>query len=431
MPEPRSGETKDAFISRCMGDSESMKDFPETDQRFAFCNSKWEQVKKEADEIEKTHTGVMTGFFLPREVSEQIALKNGEAVEDLHLTVAFHGDKTELPEGSQEKMKNALLEFAKTAPVIKGKINGLGRFNPSENSGDKSVLFAIFDAPELPQFRQDLINKLQEAGIPTKKDHGFVPHITLAYFDKDFDLPNQNLNSHEMTFDKLTIAFGDQREEIQLSKTKSASTKALDIDEKQKEGVNKQMPQHISDEAKNALKGALKILRDFSDELPASVFNLLNQTLSGSSHDDSVDQNKNIHPDKRKKRKMNKEIIVEFIAKQEEQRLVTGIVLEPNTIDAHGDLVKEETIEKAAFDFMIKSRTIGKQHKNVIEDVKVVESFIAPLNYELNGQPIKKGSWIMTVKVMNDQIWQDVKKGSFTGFSIGGFGEKVPVEETV
>ena len=46
MPEPSPKETKKEFISRCMSDSESMKDFPRQDQRFAFCNSQWERKNK-------------------------------------------------------------------------------------------------------------------------------------------------------------------------------------------------------------------------------------------------------------------------------------------------------------------------------------------------------------------------------------------------
>lgn len=43
MPEPRQGETKQAFLDRCMADEEANDDFPESDQRFAFCNSQWER----------------------------------------------------------------------------------------------------------------------------------------------------------------------------------------------------------------------------------------------------------------------------------------------------------------------------------------------------------------------------------------------------
>lgn len=45
MPEPIQGENREEFIDRCMGDAEAVSDFPDRDQRFAFCNSQWENRK--------------------------------------------------------------------------------------------------------------------------------------------------------------------------------------------------------------------------------------------------------------------------------------------------------------------------------------------------------------------------------------------------
>jgi len=46
MPEPRKGESRDEFLDRCMGDDESVEDFPDAEQRFAFCNSEFDEFKK-------------------------------------------------------------------------------------------------------------------------------------------------------------------------------------------------------------------------------------------------------------------------------------------------------------------------------------------------------------------------------------------------
>jgi len=42
MPKPETSETEDVFIARCMSDDEAMTDFPNEDQRFAYCISTWE-----------------------------------------------------------------------------------------------------------------------------------------------------------------------------------------------------------------------------------------------------------------------------------------------------------------------------------------------------------------------------------------------------
>ena len=46
MPTPAAGESKNEFVARCMGDSEARQDFPNAQQRIAFCYSVWESEKK-------------------------------------------------------------------------------------------------------------------------------------------------------------------------------------------------------------------------------------------------------------------------------------------------------------------------------------------------------------------------------------------------
>lgn len=48
MPEPRSDETREEWMGRCMGSEEAMRDFPGQDQRAAFCNSRWERFQGNA-----------------------------------------------------------------------------------------------------------------------------------------------------------------------------------------------------------------------------------------------------------------------------------------------------------------------------------------------------------------------------------------------
>jgi hypothetical protein len=49
LPKPRSGESRDTFISRCMGDSVARQDFPSQDQRAAVCNRQWRDRSKDDD----------------------------------------------------------------------------------------------------------------------------------------------------------------------------------------------------------------------------------------------------------------------------------------------------------------------------------------------------------------------------------------------
>lgn len=113
------------------------------------------------------------------------------------------------------------------------------------------------------------------------------------------------------------------------------------------------------------------------------------------------------------------------IVKADSQRLVYCVVLEPDTVDAQNDMVDAVEIEKAAHDYMLAHRTIGNMHANVAEAAPV-ESFIAPVDMTINGETIRKGSWVIGIKIFDDALWQAYLDGEYTGVSIGGSAERIP-----
>ncbi len=110
---------------------------------------------------------------------------------------------------------------------------------------------------------------------------------------------------------------------------------------------------------------------------------------------------------------------VDFYKKDEEKQLVFGIVMEPEAEDTQGDFSTEEEIEKAAHLFLRKSRIMGKAHE-LRAKAEVVESYIAREATTVEGQEVKKGSWLMVSKIHDAELWQGVKSGEFTGYSIAG-----------
>jgi uracil-DNA glycosylase family 4 len=113
-------------------------------------------------------------------------------------------------------------------------------------------------------------------------------------------------------------------------------------------------------------------------------------------------------------------------AENEELRLVTGVVMEPNEFDTHGDITSIDEVQQAAYGYLYNSQVLGEQHSKVAPtNVKIVESYIAPADFEIEGQNVKKGSWVITAHVLDDEMWEAVKSGKYTGFSIGGFAQKV------
>ncbi len=113
-----------------------------------------------------------------------------------------------------------------------------------------------------------------------------------------------------------------------------------------------------------------------------------------------------------------------IIAKDADHHYVTGIVYEPMTEDAHGDFMTEEEIIKAAYWYSKNSEQVDLQHNFIpLENVVVVENWVAKADFEIDGQKVKKGTWLMTAEISDDDIWAAIEKGEITGFSMGGVAD--------
>jgi len=119
----------------------------------------------------------------------------------------------------------------------------------------------------------------------------------------------------------------------------------------------------------------------------------------------------------------------------EEERYVLGIAMEPDEVDTQGDTQSAEEIRKAAFAFMEAYRTGGKgghlglMHKQIVDDkLALLESYIQKSDDTIEGEKVKAGTWLIAMRVMDDELWQQVKNGDYGGLSIGGTALKEPLD---
>lgn len=117
--------------------------------------------------------------------------------------------------------------------------------------------------------------------------------------------------------------------------------------------------------------------------------------------------------------------VVPILKADKYKQIVYGVILEPGSVDGQDDWMEPEEIEKAAHRYLLNSRVIGSEHSNPIH-ARPVESFIAPQDFEANGQygpqAVKKGSWVLGAYIEDPKEWQKVLDGEYTGFSVGGMG---------
>lgn len=112
-----------------------------------------------------------------------------------------------------------------------------------------------------------------------------------------------------------------------------------------------------------------------------------------------------------------------IIKTDSESHFVTGVVYEPMVEDAHGNYMTADEIAKAAYWFAKNGNRVDLQHNFVSADgTAVVESWIAKSDSNIGGADIKEGTWLMTVEITDDDLWQSIEKGEITGLSMGGLG---------
>jgi 2'-5' RNA ligase len=156
-------------------------------------------------------SSVMLGFWIPRAIAQPLLsgvnFADKETEQNLHLTVCDLGKWEQLPE--LDTLVRNLANFCWGHPIIPGVIGGQGRFNASESSDHKDVIYASVDGPSLAEFRQGLIDLLAQHGIPVVQNHGFTPHITLAYVPPNLQA-QVFVASQEINLDQLTLAVGEK-----------------------------------------------------------------------------------------------------------------------------------------------------------------------------------------------------------------------------
>lgn len=126
-------------------------------------------------------------------------------------------------------------------------------------------------------------------------------------------------------------------------------------------------------------------------------------------------------------------LTVRKAATEGDQRIVFGEVLIPEERDLQGDIYSHEEVEAAAHRYLARYRTASEtphkdQHKRRLGDgdIDLLESFIAPVDFEIGDRKIKAGTWMMKARINDRAMWADVKAGRRTGFSIGGMAKSRP-----
>lgn len=162
-----------------------------------------------------------------------------------------------------------------------------------------------------------------------------------------------------------------------------------------------------------------------------------------------------------------------YIVKSSDEMLnyTLGVVYAPEDIDLQDDFTDEKELRKAAWDYMVKLQKpdeVTKVAKKLLGDIltvvkqdsdseirvdvtkllnseesiekqlgdmhaewddslgDIVECYLAPCDFTLNEEEVKKGTWMLGVQ-WSDEMFEKVLNGERTGYSMGGTAESIEI----
>ncbi len=110
-----------------------------------------------------------------------------------------------------------------------------------------------------------------------------------------------------------------------------------------------------------------------------------------------------------------------IFVKDVEKRLFGTVIYKADTLDAHGAFITADNLQKAAHHFLMDFRKVMDGHKSPgLEKVFIVESYLAPVEFEAFDHKINKGDWVGVFKVLDEEVWEKIKAGEIKAVSIEG-----------
>ena len=157
----------------------------------------------------------MLAFMVPDAV--KAAIKQAfPAIDDktlasLHVTLAFLGDAGMVDGVAALK---SLFQFSEYQPPVIGEVSGIARF---VSGGDMDAIVALVDSPQMPAVYRRVNDSLDQNRVIRANDHGYVPHITLAYIGKNDDMPIMTIPAIDVTFTTASYVNGSDVVTVDLS----------------------------------------------------------------------------------------------------------------------------------------------------------------------------------------------------------------------
>jgi 2'-5' RNA ligase len=126
--------------------------------------------------------------------------------EDLHATLFYTSDKGSI-KAPLTTIKHVVSTLAAKTPVQPAVLGGVLLFAKQNDKGERA-LCAQVDSEGVHEVHEDVVDALEAIGVESDSEHGFTPHITLAYLADGAPEPAVPLDQRQVIFDRIGLAWG-------------------------------------------------------------------------------------------------------------------------------------------------------------------------------------------------------------------------------
>lgn len=129
----------------------------------------------------------------------------------------------------------------------------------------------------------------------------------------------------------------------------------------------------------------------------------------------------------------NKDAKIQYFF-NEEKRIVTGVMISANTPIYRSEpdrfvLFRAETIKaiRSKFHKNKFNDNVNEEHNfdRKIEGVRMISSYIVSnpnhIPNQFKAMNLQNGTWIASYKIDNPTVWNKIKRGEFSGYSVEGY----------
>lgn len=153
----------------------------------------------------------MLALYPDAETVKALALPDGLDPNEIHVTIVYVGNAADV---DPVALKTVAQQLSRRG-AITAQVSGAARFV----GGEKDVLVALVDSPDLEDLRRDALDRCGAQGITVPREHGFTAHATMGYVEPSAADTRDRIEPRTATFTAISAVHGNDRTDYSLEDT--------------------------------------------------------------------------------------------------------------------------------------------------------------------------------------------------------------------